>query len=241
MSTIHWMNDPGFEILYEQGPCLVVCKPPGLSTQSPPGIDSLEVRIKAFLKQRDERPGYVYLGVPHRLDRPASGAIVFGKHSRATRRLARQFEHREVKKLYWAIVEGQVAPAEGTWEDYLWKVHGEARAEVVAADHREGRLARLNYRTLASVPRRHVAGNRTADRPHAPGPHPGGLARTSRLGRRPVRLGRPLRTAARRRAPASHCLARAEHRVPASDDERSCFRDGASSRVLASSERRIEK
>lgn len=146
------MNDPGFEILYEQGPCLVVCKPPGLSTQSPPGIDSLEVRIKAFLKERDQRPGYVYLGVPHRLDRPASGAIVFGKHSRATRRLARQFEHREVKKLYWAIVEGQVAPAEGTWEDYLWKVHGEARAEVVAADHCEGRLAQLNYRTLAGVP-----------------------------------------------------------------------------------------
>jgi len=144
------MLDPGFQILYEEGPCLVVCKPPGLSTQAPAGIDSLEVRIKTFLRQRDLRPGYVYLGVPHRLDRPASGAIVFGKHSRAARRLARQFEKRLVKKTYWAGVEGLVTPPEGTWEDYLRKIPGQARAEVVAPDHPEARLARLNYRTLAS-------------------------------------------------------------------------------------------
>ncbi len=70
------MNNLGFELLYEQGPCLVVCKPAGVLTQAPPGIDSLEVRIKAFLRDRDGRLGNVYLGIPHRLDRPASGAMV---------------------------------------------------------------------------------------------------------------------------------------------------------------------
>jgi 23S rRNA pseudouridine1911/1915/1917 synthase len=142
------MIEPGFEILYEQGPCLVVCKPPGLSTQAPPGIESLEVRIKAFLKQRDNRQGNIYLGVPHRLDRPASGAIVFGIHGRAARRISRQFEDRSVKKTYWAGVEGEVAPAEGVWQDYIRKIPGVAQSQIVESAHSEGRIARLNYRTL---------------------------------------------------------------------------------------------
>jgi 23S rRNA pseudouridine1911/1915/1917 synthase len=143
--------EPGFEILYEQGPCLVVCKPPGLPTQAVGGIDNLEARIKAMLKQRDRLPGNVYLGIAHRLDRPASGAIVFGKHSRATRRLAEQFEGRLVRKIYWAGVEGSGLPAEGTWEDYVRKVPGEARAEIVPPDHPDQRRAVLHYRTLAAA------------------------------------------------------------------------------------------
>ena len=105
---------PGFQILFEEGPCLVVCKPPGLPTQAPPGIDSLEIRIKSFLKGRDDPPHDVYLGVPHRLDRPASGAIVFATRRRAAQKLARQFERREVKKLYWACVEGRPAASRTT-------------------------------------------------------------------------------------------------------------------------------
>ena len=148
------MSQPGLpppEILYENGPCLVVNKPPGLLTQAPPGIDSIEVRIKAFLKAREGKPGKVYLGVPHRLDRPASGAMVFGMHARATRRLAEQFEGRLVTKVYWACVEGHVSPPSGTWQDHLRKVPDEARAEVVAADHPEGRPAVLHYRTLMTA------------------------------------------------------------------------------------------
>ena len=63
-----------------------------------------------------ERPGGVrqpYLGIPHRLDRPASGAIVFGTRRRATHRLAQQFEARTVKKIYWACVEGRPDPPAG--------------------------------------------------------------------------------------------------------------------------------
>ena len=62
-------EDAGFQILYEEGPCLVLSKPPGVLTQAPPGIDSLEVRVKTFLQSR-EGVAEAYLGVPHRLDRP---------------------------------------------------------------------------------------------------------------------------------------------------------------------------
>ncbi|MFV1965435.1 MAG: RluA family pseudouridine synthase [Pirellulaceae bacterium] len=136
----------GFEILYEEGPCLVVCKPGGVLTQAPPGIDSLEVRIKKFLKERDEKPGNVYLGVPHRLDRPVSGAIVVARHARAARRISEQFEGRIVEKTYWACVEGRVAEDEGTWTDTIRKIPAMARAETVAKGHPEGRVAVLHYR-----------------------------------------------------------------------------------------------
>jgi 23S rRNA pseudouridine1911/1915/1917 synthase len=141
--------EPGFQILLEDGPCLAVCKPPGLPTQAPPGIDSLEVRIKAFLKARDNPPHDVYLGIPHRLDRPASGAMVFATRRRAARKLAKQFEDRTVRKLYWALVEGCVDPPEGTWRDSLVKVYGKPQAEVVGPDHPDGRQAILRYRTLS--------------------------------------------------------------------------------------------
>ncbi|MEN6459539.1 MAG: RNA pseudouridine synthase [Thermoguttaceae bacterium] len=142
--------EQGFTVLYDDAPCLVVCKPPGVATQAPPGIDSLEVRIKAFLAVRAEHPGDVYLGVPHRLDRPASGAIVFATRRRAAQKLARQFELRTIKKRYWAWVEGRPDPPADTWRDYVRKVYGKPLAEVVPAEHPEGRVAVLHYRTIAA-------------------------------------------------------------------------------------------
>src|SRR3990172_3278635 len=146
------MTELGFSVLYESHACLVVSKPPGLSTQAPPGIDSLEVRIKRFLRRGDNEPGDLYLGVPHRLDRPASGAMVFAKTRRATRKLAQQFQRRLVRKVYWACVAGQVAPAAGTWRDHLRKVPGEARTEVVEPDHPDAKLAVVDYRILQAAP-----------------------------------------------------------------------------------------
>jgi len=145
------MSESQINLLYEEGPCLVVNKPPGILTQAPPGIDSLEVRIKGFLRRREGTLDDVYLGVPHRLDRPASGVIVFCTRVKATRRLARQFEARLVRKTYWACVEGHVAPGEGTWEDYLRKIPDRARAEVVDADHPQGRRAVLQYRVRTTA------------------------------------------------------------------------------------------
>jgi 23S rRNA pseudouridine1911/1915/1917 synthase len=139
----------GFRLLYEEGPCLVAAKPGGVATQAPPGIDSMEVRIKRFLKERDEKPGNVYLGVPHRLDRPVSGVMVFTRHVRAARRVAEQFQARTVEKIYLAVVQGNVSPDEGTWTDYIRKIPGKAESEIVERDHDEGRIAVLHYRVLA--------------------------------------------------------------------------------------------
>lgn len=139
---------PGFDILFEDPSCLVVAKPGGLLTQAPLGIDSLEFRIKRFLKERDQPPGDVYLGVPHRIDRPVSGVIVFAKNRRAARRISEQFEGRLVEKTYWALVGGEVAPGEATWTDHLKKIDGEARTVVVDHTDADGRLAILHYRIV---------------------------------------------------------------------------------------------
>ncbi|MEO2046741.1 MAG: RluA family pseudouridine synthase [Pirellulales bacterium] len=136
------------EVLYHNGPCLVLNKRSGLLTQAPVGIDSLEVQVKNFFRRREGKLASVkiYLGVPHRLDRPVSGAIVMARHVRAARKLSSQFENLTVQKVYWALVEGRVEPDEGTWTDTLYKRHGMAQAEVVHHDHPAGKNAVLHYR-----------------------------------------------------------------------------------------------
>lgn len=143
------------EILYEDSSCLAVLKPAGLSTQAPPGVDCLERRVRDYLHVRaiaaGEPADAVYLGIPQRLDRPVSGAIVFAKTRRAARLISRQLERRQVKKIYWACIEGQVAPAEGTWIDFLRKVPNEPRVEVVAGDEPQAQQAILHYRTITNT------------------------------------------------------------------------------------------
>lgn len=135
-------------VLHQSASCLVINKPAGLATQAPARFDSLERRLRSWLAERNPERGFVYLGVPHRLDRPVSGAIVFATRRRAAFKLSRQFERRQVKKLYWACVEGRVEPAEGTWTDSMRKVYGHPRAEIVPADHADAQPAVLHYRTL---------------------------------------------------------------------------------------------
>ncbi len=140
-------------ILYEDNHCLAVAKPAPLLTQGvPPGILTLEAMVKAYLKERYHKPGNVYLGIPHRLDRPVSGVVVFARNTKAARRLAEQFHNRQVRKVYWAVVEpapdGELPPLEGVWEDWLLKVKEEARSECVTADIPGARRALLRYRRL---------------------------------------------------------------------------------------------
>jgi 23S rRNA pseudouridine1911/1915/1917 synthase len=145
------MPDSGLEILYDHGPCLVVNKPPGVLTQAPAGIDSMEVRVKSFYREREQKEGNIYLGLPHRLDRPVSGAIVFARHVRAAQRLSTQFENRTVSKVYWAVVEGDVAHDEGTWTDYLHKRHGMPQSIVVEEGDPRGKMAVMRYRVLGRI------------------------------------------------------------------------------------------
>lgn len=140
------------EILYDSGPVLVINKPAGVLTQAPAGIDSLEVQVKALYREREAKQGNIYLGLPHRLDRPVTGAIVFARHVRAAQRLSSQFEDRTVTKVYWAVVEGDVRPEEGTWTDFLHKRHGMAQSIVVPADDPRGKIAIMRYRVLGRVP-----------------------------------------------------------------------------------------
>lgn len=144
------MSEPRevIDLLWEQHPCLVVNKPGGILSESPPGIDSLEDQVRAFLKRRESNEGNIYLGRPHRLDRPTSGAIVFARNSRATRRLSEQFQGRTVEKVYWALVEGHLTPDRGRWEDYMRKIPDVARSEIVPQQHPDARHAVLNYEVL---------------------------------------------------------------------------------------------
>ncbi len=137
-------------ILLHDGPCIVIDKPAGLLTQAPPGIDSAEVRVRAYIREREQIQHNFYLGLPHRLDRPVSGALIFARHARAAKRLSQQFERRDVKKIYWAVVSGAVAPAAGTWEDFLIKLPHQAHVHLASADTTGAQLARLHYRVVQS-------------------------------------------------------------------------------------------
>ena len=89
-----------------------------------------------------------YVGVPHRLDRPVSGAMVLGLNKPATRRLAELFQKREVQKIYWAVVRGSIVDDSGIWSDFMRKIPDQAKSEVVAHDHPDAQLAILNYQVI---------------------------------------------------------------------------------------------
>ena len=143
-------------MIQEASGVVAVWKPAGLATQAPPGIPSAESWLRQELHGESVR-GYV--GVPHRLDRGVSGVVLFAATPRAARKLSRQFERREVRKTYLAIVAcGDVAretiehiSAEAvTWRDMVEKIADEARTRIVPADEPGGReavtLARLRCR-----------------------------------------------------------------------------------------------
>jgi 23S rRNA pseudouridine1911/1915/1917 synthase len=142
----------GLCVLFEDNHCLAVAKPAPLLTQAPAGVPSLEELAREYIRQRYQKPGRIYLGVPHRLDRPVSGVVLFTKSSKAARRLSEQFQAHTVIKRYWAILEGTPQPAEGEWDDWIRKVEGEPRAEAVTPADTGAHRARLHYRMLQDSP-----------------------------------------------------------------------------------------
>lgn len=141
------MNDLPLQILLEDSAVIVVNKRAGILTQAPLGIDSLEWQVKKYLATSAPNES-VYLGIPHRLDRPVSGCICFAKNQKAARKISQQFEARLVQKTYWALVSGIVEPAHGTWRDHLKKLDGEPRTIVVDERDADGRHAILHYEVL---------------------------------------------------------------------------------------------
>ena len=111
------MRDP--DVLYVDNHLLVVNKPSGTLVQGDrTGDRSLLETSKEYVKVAFDKPGNVFLGLVHRLDRPTSGVVVFARTSKAASRLSDQFRRREIKKTYWALVEGEV-PVHGRLEDWL--------------------------------------------------------------------------------------------------------------------------
>jgi 23S rRNA pseudouridine1911/1915/1917 synthase len=139
-------------ILYEDHHLLIVNKPAPLLSQGPPGVPSLEAMAKAYIKEKYAKPAGVYLGVPHRLDRPVSGVVCFARNTKAAQRVHTQFAEHNVRKVYWALVEGAVSPESGTWDDWIRKLAEESRVERANEGEPGAKLAMLEYRVLKALP-----------------------------------------------------------------------------------------
>lgn len=136
-------------VLFEDNHLLVVNKPAGILTQGDATGDlDLHSAAKAYIKAAYNKPGAVFLGLVHRLDRPVSGAMVFARTSKAASRLTRQFKVRSVDKRYIAMVEGRME-GQGTLVNYVRKDHRKVR--VVPEGHPKGLRAELSYNVLAQI------------------------------------------------------------------------------------------
>lgn len=134
-------------VLYEDNHLLAVNKPAGLLSQ-PTEIenDSLETRVKAWIKKKDQKPGNVFIGVVHRLDKPASGVVIFAKTSKALTRLNEALRLKEMHKTYYALVEGVVQRKEDTLIHFL--KHDDHRSYVSKKDDNLAKSAVLHYEML---------------------------------------------------------------------------------------------
>lgn len=139
-------------VLYEDNHLLAVDKPACLATMGARADQpSLWLEAKAYLKQKYNKPGNVYLGVVSRLDALVTGVVIFARTSKSAARLSAQFRDREVEKTYWALTERPPRPSTGTWTDWLRHEERERKVLVVSANDPDAQEARLSYRTLHSA------------------------------------------------------------------------------------------
>ncbi len=137
------------DILYEDNHLLIVNKHCGdLVQPNPSGESALEDQIKAFIKERDMKPGEVFLGVVHRIDRPVSGAVLFAKTSKALVRLNEMIREGRIHKRYWALTEKTPEPEAGELTHYLLRDGRTNRSRVYDTPKPEAKLGILRYRTL---------------------------------------------------------------------------------------------
>src|SRR5205085_3505019 len=101
-----------------------------LSTHFDGREETLDRAVKQYLKEKYKKPGNVFLGIVHRLDRVVSGVLLFARTSKAAARLAQQFREGSVEKTYWAVIEGEVPRQAGSLEDWLKKDREAGRVEV---------------------------------------------------------------------------------------------------------------
>ena len=143
------------DILYEDNHLLVVNKHCGdLVQPDPSGGSALEDQIKAFIKRRDAKPGEVFLGTVHRLDRPAQGLVLFARTSKALSRLNDMLRRGGmIRKTYWAITANRPQEDEGHLEQYLVRNPKNNKTYVAREGAKDAKLAVLDYRLIASSDR----------------------------------------------------------------------------------------
>ena len=141
------MNNNRFEkdfLIYYDNHIIVVRKPAGMLVQGDnTGDISLFEITKSYIKNKYNKPGNVYLGLVHRLDRPVSGVIVFARTSKAAARLNEQIKKRKIKKTYWALVHGH-PPVRGDYVDYI----NRNRKTSTISSNKKGKKAELTYRLI---------------------------------------------------------------------------------------------
>ncbi len=145
------------DILYEDNHVIVINKSASDIVQGDKtGDETLPDKIKAYLKEKYNKPGNVFCGVVHRLDRPTSGAVVFARTSKALERLNAQFREKETGKIYWAIVENAPKEAKGTLIHYLKKNEKQNKSYAYPNEVPGTKKGILHYTTLKSSDKYHL-------------------------------------------------------------------------------------
>lgn len=137
------------KVIYEDNHIIVVEKTPNIPSQSDKtgDIDMLTI-VKQYIKEKYNKPGNVYLGLVHRLDRPVGGIMIFAKTSKAAGRLSEQIRNKTFKKRYLAVVDGKIEKRSGILEDYLYKDERNNMSKVVSKDKKNAKLAKLDYEVI---------------------------------------------------------------------------------------------
>ena len=141
-------------ILYEDNHLIVVNKRSGELVQpDPTGDPALEDEVKEMIRVRDGKPGAVFLGIVHRIDRPVSGAVLFAKTSKALARMNETVKNRRIRKIYWAITENRPSPESGSLRHFLVRDGRTNRTKAYDRPVPDAKEARLDYRLLAESDR----------------------------------------------------------------------------------------
>ena len=139
------------KVLYEDNHIIIINKAAGEIVQGDKtGDKSLCDTMKAYIKEKYAKPGNVFIGLPHRLDRPVSGIVVFAKTSKALERLNRMFSEGSVKKIYWALTKGIPVPAEAEIENWILRNEKMNKSFSYPKEVKGSKRAILHYRLAAA-------------------------------------------------------------------------------------------
>ena len=144
-------------VLYEDNHLIIINKNCGELVQSDSTGDvALEQTVKDYLKKKYNKPGEVFLGIVHRVDRPVSGIVIFARTTKAQQRLNRMFKEKEIKKTYWAIVKEKPKNETGTLIHYIVRNTQKKRSYASSEERPDSKKAILHYRHIKSSDRYHL-------------------------------------------------------------------------------------